>query len=235
MPTPDLTIGLMSFVVFLYSTTVHEAAHAWSAWRLGDDTAYRGGQVSFFNPWPHVRREPLGMVAVPLLSYFSGGWMIGWASAPYNPLWAQAFPRRAALMALAGPAANFGLVLLTALAIRLGMSAGVFDAPDRVDWLHVVAATQAGPWPFVAALLSVTFSLNLLLGAFNLLPLPPLDGASLPLLFLRGSAANTYTDWVRHPAFAWIGLLAAWKLFGPLYPALRRLALGLLYPGLSYS
>ena len=235
MPAPDLVTGLMSFGVFLYSTTVHEAAHAWTAWRLGDDTAYRGGQASFVDPIPHVRREPIGMVVVPLLTYFSNGWMMGWASAPYNPLWARAFPLRSALMALAGPAANFALVLLSALAIRLGMLAGVFDAPDRADWLHVVAATRAGPWPFLAALLSVAFSLNLLLGAFNLLPLPPLDGASLPLLLLRGRAADTYTNWVRHPSFAFVGLVVAWKVFGPVYPVLRGLALALLYPGVHYA
>lgn len=235
MPTPDLLTGLMSFGVFLYSTTVHEAAHAWTAWKLGDDTAYRGGQVAFLNPIPHVRREPIGMVVVPLLTYFTNGWMMGWASAPYSPLWARAYPRRSAVMALAGPAANLALVLLATLAIRVGTSTGVFEAPDRVNWLHVVDATQAGPWQFPAALLSVMFSLNLLLCAFNLLPLPPLDGASLPLLFLRGRAAETYTHWALHPSFAFVGLLVAWKVFGPIYPVLRNFALALLYPGLHYS
>ncbi len=235
MPTPDLFTGLMSFGVFLYSTTAHEAAHAWTAWKLGDDTAYRGGQVSFLNPLPHVRREPIGMVVVPLLTYFSHGWMMGWASAPYNPLWARAHPERSALMALAGPVANFALLLLAGLGIRLGMLAGGFEAPGRVNWLHVVDATQPGPWQFPAALLSVMFSLNLLLGAFNLLPLPPLDGASLPLLFLRGRAAEAYTSWVLHPSFSFVGLLVAWQVFGPIYPVLQGVALALLYPGVAYS
>src|SRR5690242_21552184 len=92
--------GFVWYGAFLFSTICHEAAHAWSALRLGDDTAARGGQVSL-NPWPHVRREPVGMVIVPLLSWFAAGWMIGWASAPYDRTWARQFPRRAALMAVA--------------------------------------------------------------------------------------------------------------------------------------
>ena len=117
--TYDLADGLKWYLVFLVSTSCHEAAHAWSAHRLGDDTAYRGGQVSL-NPAAHIKREPFGMVVVPLLSYFFGGWMIGWASAPYNPEWALRYPRRSAVMALAGPAANLILVVLAAVLMRLG-------------------------------------------------------------------------------------------------------------------
>lgn len=235
MSTPDLTTGLMSFAVFLYSTTIHEAAHAWTAWKLGDDTAYRGGQVSFLDPTPHVKREPIGMVVVPLLAYFAGGGrMLGWASAPYDPAWALRYPRRSAIMALAGPAANLALVLLTALGIHAGILGGVFTPPDAIDWTHVTVATQEGPWPFLAALLSVAFSLNLLLFAFNLLPVPPLDGSSLPLLFLSGRAAETYTGILRQPAFTMLGLVVAWRAFDPIFPALRLLAVNLLYPGQGY-
>src|SRR5690242_15690614 len=103
--TPDtLAIGLLWYVVFLLSTTCHEAAHALAAKRGGDLTAFHGGQVTL-DPWPHVRREPFGMVLVPILSFLTGGWMMGWASAPYDPLWSQRCPHRAARMALAGPAA----------------------------------------------------------------------------------------------------------------------------------
>src|SRR5262249_43555236 len=57
---------------FLFSTTVHEAAHAWAAWRLGDPTAYLAGQVSL-SPWPHVRRSPIGMLVIPLLTSLTQG------------------------------------------------------------------------------------------------------------------------------------------------------------------
>ena len=107
----DLVSGLQWYLVFLYSTTLHEAAHAWAALKLGDDTAYQGGQVTL-DPTPHIRREPIGMVVVPLLSFLFGGWMIGWASTPYDPDWAMRYPRRSAWMSLAGPALTLQQILL---------------------------------------------------------------------------------------------------------------------------
>ena len=126
--TPDLAEGLMYYVVFLLSTTLHEAGHAWAAKQGGDLTAYHGGQVSL-SPVPHIRREPFGMVILPLLSVAISGWPFGFASAPYDPQWARRYPNRAALMALAGPAANLILVVVAALLIRLGLSTGIFFAP----------------------------------------------------------------------------------------------------------
>ena len=76
---------------------VHEAMHALVAWKGGDPTAYHGGQVSL-SPIPHIRREPIGMLVVPLLTAFTQGWAMGWASAPYDPVWAERHPKRAALM-----------------------------------------------------------------------------------------------------------------------------------------
>jgi hypothetical protein len=72
--------------------------------------------LNTLNPVPHIQRSPIGMVIVPLLSFVSsmasGGWMIGWASTPYDPYWAQAYPKQAALKTLAGPAANLVLMLI---------------------------------------------------------------------------------------------------------------------------
>jgi hypothetical protein len=84
--------GLLWFAVFLFSTTVHEASHALAALRGGDPTAYLGGQVSL-SPLPHIRREPIGMLVVPLLTAFTNGWAVGWASTPYDPVWASSYPR----------------------------------------------------------------------------------------------------------------------------------------------
>ena len=97
-------------IVFVVSITAHEAAHALAAYVGGDPTAYQGGQVSL-NPLPHMRREPFGMVLAPLLSTFTIGFPIGWASTPYDPLWEERHPRRAAWMAAAGPAANLALAV----------------------------------------------------------------------------------------------------------------------------
>src|SRR5574337_1031158 len=120
-----IALGVVWYIVFLISTTCHEAAHAFAAKLGGDLTAFRGGQVTL-NPIPHIRREPLGTVVVPILSYLFSQWMIGWASAPYDPLWQRRHPRRAAWMALAGPAANFALMLAAAAGIRVGMALGHF-------------------------------------------------------------------------------------------------------------
>ncbi|MGD1085306.1 MAG: site-2 protease family protein [Verrucomicrobiota bacterium] len=227
------------YLAFLFSTTLHEASHALVALRLGDDTAARGGQVTL-DPIPHIRREPVGMVVVPFLSYFlMGGWMIGWASAPYDPEWANRNPRRAAVMAVAGPAANLLLCLTAALVIRLGLWAGWFHAPDAITMTHMVAANPGGGYEklrvFAGVLCSIFFSLNLLLFAFNLIPLPPLDGSSVPLLFLSHPAAEKYTAFAKSPGMAMVGLILAWQLFGPFASRLQDWAIGLLYPGIHYS
>ena len=226
----DLVEGLKWYLVFLFSTSCHEASHAWAAYRLGDDTAYRGGQATL-DPTPHIRREPLGMVVVPLLSYFFGGWMIGWASAPYNPQWALRYPQRSAVMALAGPAANFVLVIVAAVLMRVGFEWGVFRPVPHVSFMEVVvgAGDHEDIWAFCAKLLSLFFSLNVLLGAFNLLPVPPLDGSSIPLFFLRAGAAEKYWLALRQPIWSWFGLFVAWRVFGNIFPTVFQFAAKLLY------
>lgn len=230
----EIALGLVWYVVLLLSLTVHEAGHAWAAERGGDPTAYLGGQLSL-DPRPHIRREPLGTVLFPLLSYGLSGWMMGWASAPYDPLWADRHPRRAAWMSLAGPAANLGLVLLAAVAIRLGMLAGVFTNPELLRFGRVVEATAGGAWPAAALLLGMLFSLNLLLFTFNLLPLPPLDGSGVLGLLLPEEAARRFRSFFATSGLALVGLIAAWMLFGEVFPPIYWAAIGLLYPEARYG
>ena len=113
----DLVLIPLWYAVFLLSLTCHEAAHAFMAYRGGDPTAYAGGQVTL-NPLPHIQREPFGTIVIPLITFVSMGWMMGWASAPYDPLWEDRHPRRAAAMAAAGPAANAILALMALLALK---------------------------------------------------------------------------------------------------------------------
>ncbi len=219
-----LALGLIWYLAFLLSITVHEAAHAWSAWRLGDSTAYRGGQVTL-NPLPHIQREPLGTVIVPIVSFFLAGWMLGWASAPYDPHWAARFPRRAAWMALAGPASNVVLAIAAGLAMRVGVGLG-WLVPSGSGFDAVVQASSQGGWGAIAAFLSILFSLNLLLAVFNILPLPPMDGHAVLPLFLPSSWAAVYSDWMRQPIFGWVGIVAAWNLIGYIFiPAWRAAVL----------
>jgi Zn-dependent protease len=197
------------FPAFLISTTVHEAAHAWAALRGGDRTAYLGGQVSL-SPLPHIRREPIGMLVVPLLTSFTQGWAMGWASAPYDPDWAERHPRRAAWMAAAGPAGNFGIAIAAFLALRAGLALGWFMAPDHVTFSQLVApastGTPTGMIGFAGAMLSVLLMLNVILGAFNLVPLPPLDGSWIASWGLPRPIAAVY-DRIVEPYGQWILLI----------------------------
>ncbi|HWA27818.1 MAG TPA: site-2 protease family protein [Lacunisphaera sp.] len=231
--TPDLVQGAMWYGAFLFSTVCHEAAHAWSALKMGDDTAAKGGQVTL-NPVPHIRREPFGMVVVPILSFLLGGWLFGWASAPYDPQWARQYPRRAALMALAGPATNLTLALLALLLIRVGYEWHFFRAPFSVSSTHLAVAVQGGLAEFLAPMLSIMVSLNLLLCLFNLMPLPPLDGSSAPLLFLPPGAAEKYTNFMRHPALSYLGIFLASRLVSPILPRMLLGVASMLYPSMSY-
>jgi Zn-dependent protease len=225
MDTEKLGLGLAWYGIFVVSTTMHEAAHAWSALLMGDRTAYEGGQVTL-NPLPHMQREPIGMIVVPILSYLFGGWIIGWASAPYDPYWAIRHPKRAALMALAGPAANLLLVLVAAVGIRIGLALDVFqtlEPGDLIKFTGVVLGDDGLPQAF-AKLLSILFALNLLLCVFNLLPLPPLDGAGALRLFLSATAATRYFETMRQPGFALFGLVIAWNIFPHIFGPIFQIA-----------
>ncbi len=220
------------YLVFLLSLVAHEAAHAFTAWRLGDPTAKKGGQVTL-NPLPHIRREPIGMVLVPFASYIVSGWMIGWASAPYDPEWAHRHPHKAALMSFAGPAVNLLLAVVAGAVIRIGVGAGFFDSPQTLYFDHVVESLQRGPLDALAFLVSVLFSLNLLLFFFNLMPIPPLDGAGVYMLF-SGETGERVNSILRNPFFSYGGILIAWWLLRLLYPGFQDVAIKLLYPGVVY-
>jgi Zn-dependent protease len=223
------------FVVFLFSTTLHEAAHAWAAMRGGDLTAYRGGQVSL-DPRPHIRREPFGMVVLPLISALVTGWPMGYASAPYNPEWAAKHPRRAALMALAGPGANLLLVILAAVALRAGHAAGVFIAPEKIRFGAITISEVSATWDAVGHLVGVLFSLNLLLFVFNLLPFPPLDGSAAVTLLMNRETTSRYQRFLwTTPMLGWIGLLIAWKLFDFVFNPVFLAAVNLIYPNARYG
>jgi len=213
--TPEmLMMGFISYIVFLFSTTCHEASHALAAKIGGDTTAALGGQVSL-NPIPHIRRSPFGMVVFPILSFFlSGGGMIGWASAPYDPLWERRHPRRSAWMALAGPAANFTLMLLAVVALRVGIYFQLFHR-DPVT----------GAPSLVGIVLRVVFFLNLLLGTFNLLPVPPLDGSTGIMVFMSEERAQRYLDWIRGSNYAMAGLLVGMLVFREIYPWVQEMAM----------
>ncbi|HUK31526.1 MAG TPA: site-2 protease family protein [Candidatus Acidoferrum sp.] len=231
--TPDyLIVGVIWYIAFLFSTVCHEGSHALVAKWGGDLTAFHGGQVSL-NPIPHIRRAPFGLVVVPIISYALNGWMIGWASAPYDPEWSRRYPRRAAWMALAGPAANFTLMLLAGIAIQVGVATHHFQAPESPTLTHITELAGGGT-NLLSTFISVMFMLNLLLGTFNLLPIPPLDGNVGITVFMNESTARRFTDWFRTNQFGFLGIVLAWYGFGYIFQPVFLFALNVLYPGSHY-
>jgi Zn-dependent protease len=228
---PHLLVTLpLWLAAFLLSLTCHEAAHA-LAGKLGGDTT-AAAQVTL-DPIPHIKREPFGTLVVPVASFLlqGGGWMIGWASAPYDPTWANRYPKRAAAMAAAGPAANFALSVLAAVAIRIGIATGHFDLPMGGISLDTLVVADDGLARGLALFLSVLFSINLILGCFNLIPLPPLDGFAMVPLVLNDRLRDKWFQ-LFGGGGALLGLIVAFVLFGRVMPPVFRAAIGLLYRGI---
>ena len=229
---------LVWFVVFLFTLTVHEACHGLVAWLGGDSTAYHGGQVSL-NPWPHIRREPIGTLVIPLLTFFSSGWMMGWASTPFDPEWGRRHPGRQAAMSAAGPAGNLLIAVLTFITLKLLLAAGVLVAPHHINFNHLVEPAAGTPEGSVlyplAFLLSVALNLNVLLCLFNLLPLPPLDGSGI----LQGMMPEVFGGLIdglrRNPVMSLLGLMVAWQVFDVVYHPAFDMLLRLLHPGMAYG
>ena len=168
----------MSYVVLLFSLSVHESAHAWTAFRQGDPTARSQGRISL-NPLVHI--DVIGTVVLPLLMIFTGVPLIGWAKpVPVNPArlggnWRQKFM----VIAAAGPASN--LVLATCIAIVLRIAPiGDID----VDATSIV-------WRIVQAL-ALAVQLNVFLALFNMVPVPPLDGGNVLAGLLTGPMARAF-------------------------------------------
>jgi Zn-dependent protease len=219
------------YAAFLLSLTCHEAAHALAAYYGGDPTAYHGGQVTL-NPLPHIQREILGTVVIPLITFVSAGWMMGWASAPYDPHWADRHPKRAAWMAAAGPGANLLLALIAFAVLKLGLMMGTWLPPEfccGADQL-VTATTGSGTLTdAIGRFFSILLSLNLVLMLFNLTPVSPFDGGAMvagwieplrePLRRLQSTAMGSLA-----------GLLVAIIIFRQL-PIIAWIRDLILYPG----
>jgi Zn-dependent protease len=155
---------ILSFVVILFSLSVHEASHAFIADRLGDSTAKDLGRISL-NPLIHI--DLFGTVILPLLLALSGAGVFGWAKpVPVNPNNFRHPLRDDALVALAGPMSNLALAIISALLLRLFIGQG-----QSID----ATAFQS----FITLLLYYLIQINVFLAIFNLIPIPPLDGSGI--------------------------------------------------------
>jgi len=173
---------LFQVAVLLFALSLHEAAHGWMASRLGDQTARMLGRITL-NPLPHI--DMVGTILVPALSVFAGWPLIGWAKpTPVNTRNFKNFVRDDVMTTLAGPGSNLlmAVAALVALLVLKLVSAHTVVAAIASVQMGVADAGVVNGSPVVfplALLLYYAVFLNLLLVAFNLLPLPPLDGSHL--------------------------------------------------------
>ena len=235
---PNVGEFVVWFVVFLFTLTVHEACHGLVAWLGGDSTAYHGGQVTL-NPWPHIRREPVGTMVVPLLTFITSGWMMGWASTPYDPEWGRQHPRRLAAMSAAGPAGNLMVAALSFFTLKALLASGTFVPPETINFHRLVDPRAGTPQESIlyplAFLLSVALSLNVLLFLFNLLPLPPLDGAGILQGLLPDKYGNLIEGLRRNPMMSLVGLMIAWQVLDVFYRPAFEVLSRLLHPGVIHG
>jgi Zn-dependent protease len=195
----DIDFGriLVAFLVLVLSLTFHEAAHAWSADRLGDPTARLLGRVSL-NPAVHV--DPIGTIVFPLIAMVTGLPIIGWAKpVPVNTLnLREHWKRKYMLIAAAGPASNLVLAVAAAIVVRL------------------MGFENGAGWFFQFVLMMVV--INVLLAVFNMVPVPPLDGGNVLAGLLRGRAYEIF-DSIRPYGFLILyGLLLTGLLFRVVSP-----------------
>lgn len=201
----DQTVILIfNLAVLIMSVVVHEVSHGLMANRLGDPTARDLGRLSF-NPLKHL--DFMGSFLIPLLSYTLGGFIFGWAKpVPYNPYNLKNQKWGPALVAAAGPLSNFAMALFFGLALRF--------FPAFIPMNAVLP-------------LSLVIYINILLGVFNLMPIPPLDGSKILAGFLPYRYERHFLMLERHGMFlVLIFIFFLFPLIFPLLPFLFRLITG---------
>jgi Zn-dependent protease len=148
---------IFSIAILILSVVIHEVSHGFVANILGDGTARHAGRLTL-NPLKHL--DPMGSFIIPMLTYFGGGFIFGWAKpVPYNPYNLKDQKWGEAKVAAAGPLSNLLIALVFGLILRFGIADALGSA--SLEMLHLI------------------IYLNLILAVFNLVPIPPLDGSKV--------------------------------------------------------
>lgn len=203
--SPDALVQILfQIIAFLFAISVHESAHAWTANRCGDPTARMLGRVSL-NPIRHI--DPVGTILLPAIAMISHFPVIGWAKpTPVDPRHFKNPVRDDILTSLAGPASN----LIVASLSVVGLAIVSNTSPLGRALVHGYAAESGSILVPITVLLYQFMYINVLLAAFNVIPIPPLDGSHVLRHFLPESIRRAYD------MAGMIGLVLLFLVGGPI-------------------
>lgn len=187
-------------IVFLFAISVHESAHAWMAFRRGDPTAYMLGRITL-NPVKHI--DPFGTIILPLLAILTHFPVIGWAKpTPVNTRNFKHLVRDDIMTSVAGPVSNFLVAVASVIVLAI---IAVSSVEGRIIVRNMafghISETSSVLMP-IALLLYEAMQINVLLGVFNLIPVPPLDGSHVLRHFLSDSLRRVYDSMGMFALFA---------------------------------
>ena len=213
------------FIVLLFSLSFHEAAHAWTSEKFGDDTGRLQGRITL-NPLPHI--DVLGTLIFPIVSAIYSIPLLGWAKpVQTNPMLWRDKTKANICVSAAGPISNFILATVAFIIIKTLLISGVLSLHGGYYELVVPMTGQPSFMAPLAVFLSVLLLLNVLLGVFNLIPVPPLDGSHVLEELLPASMAEAYNQ-VRPYGFMLLYGLMFLGVFGAIFVPIYQFVIMLL-------
>jgi Zn-dependent protease len=225
----DIGFSIIWFVVFLFSLSFHEAAHAWTSEKFGDYTGRSQGRITL-NPIAHI--DPFGTILFPLISMITSIPLLGWAKpVETNPLLWRDKKKANISVSAAGPISNFILMTIAFIALKVMIVVGVITLNTEARNIYELIGAAPGQPALMAPLatfLSVMLLLNLALGVFNLIPIPPLDGSHVVESLLPYEMAQAYAQ-IRPYGFILLIALLYFGVLGVIFNPISIFILRLLF------